>query len=63
MISSAFAINTFNEEKDPITQAYGKKPSQEQILELAKSKGYTYQRKSKGQSQGKKVPSKGINLL
>lgn len=55
MISSSFTINTFNEENDPITQAYSEKPSQEQIIELDKSKGYTYQRKGKDQSQDTQV--------
>jgi len=58
MIPSSFAINNFSEEKDPITQAYRKKPSQEQILEIAKSKGYIYQRKSKDQNQSTQIASK-----
>lgn len=58
MISLTFAINTFDEEMDPITQAYGDKFTQEQVLELAKSKDYTYQRKGKGQSQNIQVPAK-----
>lgn len=60
MISSAFAINTFNEEKDPITQAYGEKPSQEKILELPKSKGYT--RKVKIRTRINRFLPKGISL-
>lgn len=66
MISSTFAINTFDEENHPITQLYGDKPTQEHVLELAKSKGYTYQRKGKGQSHNKQVPSEryksGLNM-
>lgn len=57
MISSSFAINNFSDEKDLVTQAYGEKPSQEQILEIAKSKGYTYQRKGKERSQNKRITS------
>jgi len=38
-------------------QTYGENPSQEKILEIAKNKGYTYQRKGKEQSQNKQVAS------
>jgi len=58
MISSSFAINNFNEENDSVTQAYSKRPSQEKILEISKSKGYTYQRQRKDQNQSKQISFK-----
>lgn len=57
MISSSFTINNFSDEKDPMTQIYSETPSQEKILEIARSKGHTYQRKCKEQSQNKQVAS------
>ena len=57
MISSSFTINNFNDKKDPITQVCGETQSREQILEIARSKGYTYQRKGKDQNQNKQVAS------
>lgn len=50
MIPSSFTINNFSDEKDPVTQIYGETPSKEQILEIAISKGYTYQYKGRDQN-------------
>lgn len=45
---------------------HSENPSQEQILELSKSKGYTYQRSGKDPNQNKQVPSEmyrsGLNV-
>jgi hypothetical protein len=52
--------NFMSGEVDKATEKYGPKPTPQQIAEMAKYKGYTYQRsgnKDKGQTSAPKVPS------
>ena len=53
--TSAFSINNFENEDDMMVKLYGEKPSPERIMEIAKDKGLTYQRRDKDQS-GNQIP-------
>jgi ribonuclease HI len=58
--SSAFSINNLENEDDILARLYGEKPSPEQILEIARDKGLTYQRRDKDQS-GNQIPPRTFN--
>ena len=45
--TSSHSINNFDHERDLITELFGEKPSPDQVLEIAKDKGLTYQRRDK----------------
>ena len=59
-LSSAFSINNLENEDDILARLYGEKPSPEQILEIARDKGLTYQRRDKDQS-GNQIPPRTFN--
>ena len=53
--SSAFSINNLENEDDILGRLYGENPSTKKILEIARDKGLTYQRRDKDQS-GNQIP-------
>ncbi len=59
--TSTFSINNFENENDMMVKLYGEKPSPEEIMEIAKDKGLTYQRRDKDQS-GNQIPPQIFNL-
>ena len=52
MMEQSSRVNYVNDQVDKVTKVYGQKPTQGQILEMARHKGITYQRRGK-QSQEK----------
>lgn len=49
--TSSYTINNFSDEKDMITELYGENHSLEHILEIAKRRDFSYQRRNKDQSK------------
>lgn len=63
--SLAFSINNLESKDDILAKIYGEKPSLEQIMEIARDKGLTYQRRDKDHS-GNQIPPRtfkpGLNF-
>jgi len=58
--SPAFGTNNLENENDILAKLYGEKPSPEQVMEIARDKGLTYQRRDKDQS-GNPIPPQTFN--
>ena len=54
--TSSHSINNFDHERDLMIELFGEKPSPDQVLEIAKDKGLTYQRRDKEQSHNQNPP-------
>ena len=63
-LQSSYSIITFDDKKDMISKLFGENPSSDQILEIARDKGLTYQWRNKAQCENQitpKVPNPGLN--
>lgn len=48
--ASSYSINNFDHDNDVLVKLFGERPSPDQILEIVRNKGLTYQRRDKEQS-------------